>query len=229
VNILCIDSGNTRLKWGLREGDVWCAQGVTTFDQLDALPRTVKRIVACNVAGEAARCAIESLGFSVTWVHAQAQGGGVANGYEEPGQLGADRWAALIAARALHKGPCLVVMSGTATTVDCLDANGRFLGGMILPGLELMRQSLAEGTAALPMTTGVWREWSTNTQDAIESGCLAATLGAIERQFATMTHEPEALCLLSSGAAPALTPHLKLPHSVVDNLVLEGLARYVAT
>jgi type III pantothenate kinase len=192
----------------------------------------VDRILACNVAGAAGRRAIETLAdalsVTVEWVCSQASQGDVTNGYEVPAQLGADRWAALIGARALHRGPALVVMSGTATTVDVLDREGRFHGGLILPGLALMREALAARTADLPAVSGEYRELPRNTFDAIASGCLQATAGAIERLFRPFFGEPDALCLLSGGAAPTLVPHLALPLRTVDNLVLEGLARIAA-
>lgn len=226
--LLCIDAGNTRLKWGLRAGGVWLKQG-TRLDAVDVRPA---RILACNVAGEAPRQAIESFAAShrltVEWLQACAAQCGVINGYDHPEQLGADRWAALIGARALHAGPALVVMSGTATTVDVLAADGVFRGGLILPGLALMRDSLVLGTADLPATAGDFRPLPRNTFDAMASGCLNATLGAIERMFRTVADQPGALCLLSGGAAPTLAPHLALPHRVVDNLVLEGLASLAA-
>jgi type III pantothenate kinase len=230
--ILCLDCGNTRLKWGLRDGTGWAGQGALALAQLDSLAVRAERVVACNVAGERAAAAIESLaarlGAPLQWVRAQATRGGVVNGYEHPEQLGADRWAALIGARALHAGPALVVMSGTATTVDVLAADGVFPGGLILPGLALMRDSLARGTADLPTTAGDFRPLPRNTFDAMASGCLNATLGAIERMFRTVADQPGALCLLSGGAAPTLAPHLALPHRMVDNLVLEGLASLAA-
>jgi type III pantothenate kinase len=230
--ILCLDCGNTRLKWGLRDGTGWAGQGALALAQLDSLAVRAERVVACNVAGERAAAAIESLaarlGAPLQWVRAQATRGGVVNGYEHPEQLGADRWAALIGARALHAGPALVVMSGTATTVDVLAADGVFPGGLILPGLALMRDSLARGTADLPTTAGDFRPLPRNTFDAMASGCLNATLGAIERMFRAIADRPGALCLLSGGAAPTLAPHLALPHRVVDNLVLEGLASLAA-
>ncbi|MDP2809672.1 MAG: type III pantothenate kinase [Rhodocyclaceae bacterium] len=233
--ILCIDCGNTRLKWGLCEGAAWLAQGALPLAEAESLdevlPRRPSRVVACNVAGpslaQAVVLAADRLGAPLSWVHAHAEQCGVTNGYEHPAQLGADRWAALIGARALHGGACLVVMSGTATTVDVLDGDGMFRGGLILPGLAMMQNALAAGTAGLPTAAGAYRELPGNTADAIASGCLNATLGAIERMFRRV-EKPGALCLLSGGAAPALSPRLPLPHRVVDNLVLEGLARYSA-
>ncbi len=230
--ILCLDCGNTRLKWGLRDGAAWAGQGALSVARLDSLTVRAERIVACNVAGDQAGAAIESLAARMVaplhWVRAQSAHGGVTNGYEHPDQLGADRWAALIGARALHAGPVLVVMSGTATTVDVLDADGVFRGGLILPGLALMRESLALGTADLPTMAGEFRPLPRNTFDAIASGCLSATLGAIERMFRQVADRPDALCLLAGGAASTLAPHLAPPHRVVENLVLEGLASFAA-
>lgn len=228
MRLLCIDSGNTRLKWGLRQGDAWLDRGALLLAEIGRLPGA-DRIVACNVAGDRARRAIESLLSPVTWVRGEAERCGVRNGYTHPEQLGGDRWAALIGARALHEGPALVVLCGTATTLDVLDADGAHKGGLILPGLDMMRAALAAGTADLPAASGEWRELPTNTFDAIASGCLAATLGAIERMACReIAREIISHVLLSGGAAALISPRLALPHRVVDDLVLEGLARYPA-
>ncbi|WP_126443826.1 type III pantothenate kinase [Sulfuricystis multivorans] len=231
--ILCIDAGNTRLKWGLHDRSRWLAKGVVAHEGIAtlALPAPVQRVVACNVAGNAVAGQIEALARSLAapleWFVSSAACCGVTNGYGRPEQLGADRWAALIGARGLHAGPALVVMAGTATTVDALGADGRFLGGLILPGLELMRRTLARNTASLPEARGRYQELPTNTDDAIESGALHATLGAIERMAKAACRSTSAgfRVLLSGGAAEALAPHLDLPLRRIDDLVLEGLSR----
>ena len=233
--ILCLDAGNSRLKCGLFDGAGWRMQGALGYDAfddlVDELPEMPTRIVACNVAGEAVRLRIaalaDRLALPLDWLASSAAACGVSNGYDTPEQLGADRWAALIAARSLHPGPCVVVMAGTATTIDALDGDGRFCGGLILPGLSLMRAALAHNTADLPHAAGRYRALPTNTDDAIVSGAIHATLGAIERIYAKLG--ADARCLLSGGAAVELAPHLGLPHRLVDNLVLEGLARFSRT
>jgi type III pantothenate kinase len=116
-----------------------------------------------------------------------------------------------------------VVTAGTATTVDVLRGDGRFVGGVILPGLELMKRSLARDTAGLPLAKGRFAGEPRNTADAIETGCLLAQAGAIERAFATM--EPGAACVLAGGSARRIARHLSIPVRLVDNLVLEGLVR----
>jgi type III pantothenate kinase len=233
--ILCLDAGNTRLKWGLRDGSLWAAQGALEHAhcaQLAALlPASPRRILACNVAGADVAQRIEALAATLAipleWFRSSAACCGVKNGYDRPERLGADRWAALVGAHALHAGPALVVMAGTATTVDVLAADGSFRGGLILPGLDLMRAALARHTAGLPEARGVYRDIPTNTDDAIVGGALHATLGAIER-MARRSYDIAAAAdfavVLSGGAADALAPYIDAPLLCVAHLVLEGLA-----
>ncbi len=232
--ILAIDIGNSRIKWGLRDGRAWRGRGSVALADAQRLdreipPGAIERTLIANVAGEAvARAVVSALGpraGDVVCVRPAATQCGVHNGYEDPAQLGSDRWAALIGAHHLHREACLVVMAGTATTVDTLDAKGMFRGGLILPGIGLMRRSLARGTARLGLQAGIVAELPRNTADAIASGCMQAHLGAIERQFAQIAAEPGALCLLSGGASAALYERLDLPKRRVDDLVLEGLVR----
>jgi type III pantothenate kinase len=131
-----------------------------------------------------------------------------------------------VAARGLHAGPCLVVNSGTATTVDMLAADGTFLGGAILPGVELMRFVLHEHTGRLPIQEGQYRDAPRNTVDAIETGCRHAQAGAIERMYRAFREiDGNPLCVVSGGAGRLLMDQISAPRRYVENLVLEGLAR----
>lgn len=231
--MLAVDAGNSRVKWGLREARRWRQQGVLEHCDVaqlgDRLPSRLARAVIANVAGDAIAAALQAALAGrcddVEWLRAEAMRGGVRNGYRDPTQLGVDRWAALIGARHLEGGACLVVMAGTATTVDMLDRDGRFRGGLILPGVRLMRESLAARTARLGLPEGRFAALPDNTADAIVSGCLQAQLGAIERMHAQLGGGRSAPVLLSGGAAPAIAAELPLPLRVVENLVLEGLAQ----
>jgi type III pantothenate kinase len=137
------------------------------------------------------------------------------------------RLRALIGARSLVGArAAMVVVCGTATTLDFLSANGVFKGGMIMPGLGLMLRSLHEGTAALPDQDGDFSLYPTQTVDAIASGCQHAQAGTIERLYALESRvTPDLVCLLSGGAAGAVAPRLSIPFQLHDNLVLEGLYR----
>jgi len=231
--ILAVDCGNSRLKWGLHDNGGWRKTGAVPVSELARLEKSWKKlapadqVVVANVAGRSVRTRLETVfarrSMVPFWVKAKRRECGVTNGYGQPAQLGADRWAALIGAWSILRRPCLVVTAGTATTVDVLRGDGRFAGGVILPGLELMKSSLARKTAGLPLARGRFSAEPRNTADAIETGCLLAQAGAIERAFAAMEHG--AACVLAGGAASQIARHLSIPVRLVDNLVLEGLVR----
>jgi type III pantothenate kinase len=229
--ILCLDCGNSRLKWGLRDGADWYAAGAVPLADISKfvqqLPADFKpdSVIGCNVAGEMRERQIESaLKCKVTWVTASATQCSVTNGYDVPIDLGADRWAAMIAAHQLHRGPVLVVMAGTATTIDVVNSDGRHQGGLILPGITLMSAALNSGTAQLPHARGAFQQMPHNTHDAIVSGAIQATLGAIQRMFTLLSTRDEGICLLSGGNAALLQPFLEIPSQQIETLVLDGLA-----
>lgn len=230
--ILAVDAGNSRIKWGLRDAaGQWLVRGAAAVDELEraydewARMPAPTRIAIANVAGPTLRETVTDLAgrwqVEPLWLETTERACGVVNGYESPEQLGVDRWAAAVAAWLRQGRECLVVMAGTATTVDVLDANGVYCGGLIMPGLGLMKRSLADHTAALKFAPGVYREMPRNTADAIESGCIHAQIGAIERMRRRLS--ADAGCVISGGGAPALVPHLEAPAMVVENLVLEGV------
>ncbi len=234
---LLLDVGNTRLKWGLHDGRRWLAREAFEYEDLDRLAAGILALarpsaaLGSNVAGADRAAQVAAAlppGLALAWNLPRERQCGVSNGYLRAGQLGADRWAALIGARGLHPGAALVVMAGTATTVDVLDAAGCFRGGLILPGLGLMRRSLARDTADLPFADGHVEHFPRRTEDAIVSGCLEAQVGAIERMFGRLDAGQDPLCLLGGGAAEAIAPHLSVRCRRVDNLVLDGLARIAA-
>ena len=232
--ILCLDSGNSRIKWGIHDGVHWLVQGAVDHAGAVALSALLttwpkpEKIMLANVAGDevAQHLRTQLAPWSPLFheVKAKAIRCGVSNHYLNPGQLGVDRWCALIGARALHDAACLVVMAGTATTIDTLDAKGNFLGGTILPGLDLMRRSLARDTAALPLADGNYSALPRCTADAILSGVIEAQLGAITRAYSRLPGEGS-MCLISGGNAPLLAGYLSIPCREVPNLPLEGLCR----
>lgn len=225
---LLVDAGNTRIKWALVGGDEWLASGALPTAEaatLSARLAEVSRIHdawVSNVAGDAVAQALRDGVAADRWhfVSAREQQCGVRNGYENPVQLGSDRWAALVAAWHLVGGSCLVVNCGTATTVDALSNEGEFLGGLILPGVELMQRSLCGATARLEAGQGKYAAFPRNTADAMYSAAVQATCGAVERQQGLLGDVP---VVLSGGAADALRERLKLPLRLEDNLVLQGL------
>ena len=235
--LLAIDAGNTRIKWGVHDGLAWtrtgtlaCGESARLAEAWSDIP-SVARAVACSVASDAVyrdvALACEARGVDLLRVESRAGQLGVVNGYRDPAQLGADRWAALIAAHAVGEGHKLVANAGTALTIDALAADGRFLGGLIAPGPSLMRSALSRGTARLPLESGPFEEFPTTTAAAIASGALQACVGALQRMRHAMTERgmPPTHVLLSGGAAGEIAPLLPMPFTMHENLVLDGLAR----
>lgn len=247
--LLLIDAGNTRVKWALvpskeRSASMlgrWAAAGMVGHAQLRQLADAwrghhIVRVLISNVAGQAMRDKLEqvllgALGMQpvpLEWFASTPSLAGVRNAYRNPQQLGCDRFASAIGAHALYPDQALIVATcGTATTVDAITGDGVFLGGMILPGLGLMASSLAKNTAQLPQVAenlDVREPFADHTDAAIVSGCIAAQAGAIERAVAAHAHHDHAVrCILSGGAASLIAPHLSVPATIVDNLVLTGL------
>jgi type III pantothenate kinase len=245
MTLLAVDIGNTRLKWALFDraypGQAPLAHGAVFLEHIDGLAEgdwaglaVPRMMIGSNVAGDAVRRRVEEQlelwDLPIRWVVPGAEAGGVLNGYDHPTRLGADRWVALIGARAhaLQRGwhgPVLVAMVGTAVTVDALDAQGHFLGGLILPGHGIMLRSLEGGTAGLRVPTGEVRDFPTNTSDALTSGGTYAITGAIERmhrQLARQTGQAP-LTLMTGGAGWKVAPALDVPHELVDGLIFDGL------
>lgn len=230
--MLLLDVGNSRIKWALLADGKLTRQGAAGIGEWAEVRRAFaslsspRKVLASNVAGEIAaqqvRAVCEAWGCPLEFIAAQLGQCGVRNKYDRPNQLGSDRWAALIAAWHQERAACLVVNCGTATTIDALSGAGEFLGGLIVPGVDMMRHGLATGAAQLDGEEGVWREFPRNTADAMTSGAIQATVGAIVRQY-DLLGIPGARCLLSGGAADSVQPYLGMPLLRVDNLVLQGL------
>jgi type III pantothenate kinase len=250
MTFLAIDVGNTRLKWALYQSP--CvnapvrAQGVEFLDNIGKLAdgpwatlAAPDCMLGCIVAGDVVRRRVEEQmeiwEVAPQWVVPSAAEAGLINGYDHPTRLGADRWVAMIGAwhRSLGAGqtrPMVVVMVGTAVTVDAIDASGKFLGGLILPGHGIMLRALETGTAGLHVPTGDVREFPTNTSDALTSGGTYAIAGAVERMVQHLRAHcgTEPRCVMAGGAGWKMAPSMSLQFELVDNLIFDGLL-YIAS
>jgi type III pantothenate kinase len=237
---LLIDIGNTSLKWAQCDGGV--PAGMQTVRHHGGLPidlhaaweliGTPARILVSNVGAEGIAEALERA-CRVRWdrrptfVVTEARSHGVAIAYERPERLGVDRWLALIAARRICTGAALIVDAGTAVTYDLLLPDGRHLGGLIVPGVEMMRDSLLAGTS-IPRTEPVEsaEPWAADTAAAIAAGSIQAPAALAERLRdrleAIAGDRPEVL--MTGGNADRLLPAVAPPHRHVPDLVLRGLA-----
>ena len=249
---LAVDIGNTRLKWALypqaMPGAQPVAAGAEFLENIDKLADgewatlpAPDRMLGCSVAADAVKRRVEEQMEELWltpahWVVASAAEAGLINGYDHPTRLGADRWVAMIGARhrMLAEGPArpiVVVMVGTAVTVEAVDTHGRFLGGLILPGHGIMLRALESGTAGLHVPTGEVRDFPTNTSDALTSGGTFAIAGAIERmvQHVRQRCGAEPVCYMTGGAGWKMAPHMLGRFELVESLIFGGLLVIAST
>lgn len=236
--ILCIDAGNSLVKWGSAQNGQWVAQGRVAHADIPRLAErwqsfgVPQKVIISNVAGEKVRSALNVLfvrwRLNPDWVVASVAQCGVRNGYQQPAQLGSDRWAAMIAAWSRAHGACIVVGAGTALTADALSAEGEFIGGAIMPGYQLMLDALTRKIPQLATSApAALRIFPTSTADAVQTGVRLALAGMVDRMRESLelrTAGPVA-CIVSGGGAEELRGLLPADTQLVDNLVLEGLLR----
>ena len=245
MSFLALDVGNTRLKWALydspQSGATPMAHGAEFLENIDKLAEgpwstlpEPAQILGCIVAGDAIRrrvnAQLELWDTTPQWVVASSSEAGLTNGYDHPTRLGADRWVAMIGARhrMLTRGehrPLVVVMVGTAVTVEAIDMNGKFMGGIIIPGHGIMLRALESGTAGLHVPTGEVVDFPTNTSDALTSGGTFAIAGAVERMIQHVRQHcgAEPVCIMTGGAGWKMAPSMSVPFELVDSLIFDGL------
>ncbi len=243
MKLLVVDCGNTRIKWKLLQGALPAWEGTVLTAASHHLSLKWEKIpspdliIISNVAGpivadELTRASEALWGVAPRFVKAVSEEGGVSNGYARPETMGVDRWAALVGARAMNSGPLCVVDCGTAITIDALDAEGTHLGGMIIPGLELMAEALLKGTQGVRTERrGVvsgW--WGNETQTAVEFGTTRAAASLISAATMTLTLNSgaEGTCILTGGNASDLNELITVKTIEAPSLVLQGLALIAA-
>jgi len=243
---LALDCGTSRLHWALSGPMGVMSQGAIANQEIGTLGlrewqnmQRPTRIVGVNVSGEATRVRVEAQlvrwRVSPEWLVADGDAAGVHNSYTVPSQLGADRWAALVAARRrvaseLFPLQCVVVNARTVVSIDALDADGSFRGGFIVPGVNSMLQSVASTSPNLRMPPGRYQPLPLNNADALQTGAVHALCGAIELLRLTLrTGATLPTVLISDGGASEIAQHLTAPVQVVDNLVLEGVLALAET
>jgi type III pantothenate kinase len=246
--ILLIDIGNTRLKWATQEGKHFAAHGAEVHDGWDAsnfIERVMKmmappqRVLVSNVGGERIAAVVRDA-ISQQWalvpefVVATAESCGVRNAYPVPENLGVDRWLGVIAAHAKAQRLTCIVGVGTAMTIDGVDGSGQHLGGVIVPGPDLMVASLLKNTSDIAPRaqrgTATDALFADNTLGAIRQGSGHALAALVDRSVTVLRErcgETPAL-LLTGGGATAIERLVCGPHELIPDLVLHGLAHYAA-
>ncbi|MDH3761255.1 MAG: type III pantothenate kinase [Gammaproteobacteria bacterium] len=175
-------------------------------------------------------CLAEKFGEDVIRFRSKARAGGVVNGYERPAQLGVDRWLAMIGATELVSDDCVVIDAGSAITLDLLRADGRHLGGAILPGvntsLRRFRQIFSHIDFDDPRI-GHCDQPGCSTEAAIQIDYPRDSIERLRELVSEWTQQldPNASLLLAGGDAPRLQSRLERPCRIVPDLVFLGMCK----
>ncbi|MFG6160529.1 type III pantothenate kinase [Halomonas sp. 1390] len=238
--ILDLDIGNTLSKWRLKDGDsseirsrgaVWTREEWRPGADIPDLDV----VEAVRISSVARRAVLEEtvalLRRRVGTVHVARsthEALGVANGYEEPGKLGVDRWMGALAGYQLAGG-CCAVDCGSAITVDFVLPGGRHLGGYILPGLRLMKESLKLGTRNVAIDPDSEAEEllepGRRTVEAVNHGIYMAAVSAVNRIYSEVCDQQDVALpmLLTGGDARVVSRGIQVPHAVWPDMVYGGL------
>ncbi|HFC6053161.1 TPA: bifunctional biotin--[acetyl-CoA-carboxylase] ligase/type III pantothenate kinase [Neisseria meningitidis] len=243
---LLLDGGNSRLKWAWVENGTFATVSSAPYRDLSPLGAEWAekadgnvRIVGCAVCGEFKKAQVqEQLARKIEWLPSSAQALGIRNHYRHPEEHGSDRWFNALGSRRFSRNACVVVSCGTAVTVDALTDDGHYLGGTIMPGFHLMKESLAVRTANLNRHAGKRYPFPTTTGNAVASGMMDAVCGSVMMMHGRLKEKIGAgklvdVIITGGGAAKVAEamPSAFLEANavrVVDNLVIYGLLNMIA-
>lgn len=240
---LLLDIGNSRIKWacsvddGVEAGEPVVRDGKTIKDLAPAAWLAMEapaRVIVASVAGATFNKSVRTW-IKRTWrvdcefVVASAEACGVTSAYIHPERLGADRWAALIGVHDLYDAPVCLVDCGSAVTIDAIDADGHHLGGLIVPGLDMMERALTTRTAGVKFDEAPSGEVSLlarDTETAVHGGALYTLVSLIDRVYSDLSQElgRNARRVITGGDAERILPLLASRPDHRRDIVLHGLA-----
>lgn len=238
--MLLVDAGNSCIKWLSWHKDQVVRRGHIFHKSIDrstlgerlwgALEQPAQVLIA-SVAGTDVEYALrdwihQTWGITAQFITAEASRLGVNNAYANPQQMGADRWVAMIGAKVRSLSPCCIVDCGTAITIDALTADGLHHGGVIFPGVRLMRESLYRDTRRIPEAdAGQAVIFGQNTRDCVWGGTTYAVVTAIDGITGRMEENMSGSGkrVLTGGDASLLHPYLNGDYSLEPDLIFYGL------
>jgi type III pantothenate kinase len=238
---LLLDIGNSSVNWAIEEQEQFVSTGDFAYDKNDfekslqenlSLTITPSAVLVSNVAG------FEVFRSLNNWTKRKwhlkswqpvvtSSFNELRNSYSDIQQMGLDRWLAMIAVwENKHSALCLV-SCGTALTIDLINADGKHLGGYIIPGIELMQLALVSKTEQInvPIEYQATLDYANNTQMATNNGAFLATVAAIEHVVNKFSEESGSIphCIISGGMAEMVMSLLNPAFKYEPNLVLSGL------
>lgn len=243
---LLVDIGNSRIKWALSaEGKLTATQGqqphqdinpsdlcCEMWGNVDRPERVIVASVGSSIlSNEVINWSLKNWGVTPNVVRPVEKGWGVTNGYNSPESLGVDRWLSLVAARKKWNNKAVFIADcGTAVTIDVLGADGAHRGGLIVPGLSMMRESLMQRTAGIAMSIADSKRdhalLASDTKSAVMGGTLYTLVSVLDRTIHDVGVEmnQSIFPVITGGDAMELQALLRVEFTHVPNLVLEGLA-----
>lgn len=237
---LLIDIGNTRIKWGIENNTQIRTRKAINYKQADFVQQfntmwskleTPRMLAISSVSSEHIVQPLITLAkglwpdITVVMAKSSAQSSFVRNAYPAFEKLGVDRWLGLIALQHYYPGYGCVIDCGTAITIDCIDNKGQHLGGLISPGLQLMKRSLSQETEALGVNSNNYSVGLANqTEPAIYTGTLFAIVGLIEKTVSDLM--TASTLILTGGDAEIVASNLALETIIEPDFVLKGLSLY---
>ena len=249
--LLAVDVGNTNVVFAIFDGDVMRTRWRIATDprrtgdeyavwliqlmQIEGIGRdAITRVIVSSVVPRA-RHNLEVLAtkyFNVTPLFAGEGKAAwqIAIDVEEPRSLGADRAVNAIAAHAKYPGDLIVIDFGTATTIDHIDGNGAYKGGIIAPGINLSLDALVGNTALLPRIAIRAPDSDsvigTNTEDQMLIGVFWGYVAMMEGLIARMRSEigRPAKVIATGGLSVLFNEASEIFDAVDSDLTLDGLA-----
>ncbi|HDY85776.1 hypothetical protein LCGC14_1208840 [marine sediment metagenome] len=241
---ILVDIGNSRVKWALMDRNSLAES--QSFDRnktgikasLNKEWKTlsdIESVYIANVAGQKIADQVtewieKQWKITPKFIQAEKKHFGVTNAYDEPEKLGVDRWLSLISARQHARLAQCVIDCGTAITIDIVTKTGEHQGGMILPGINMMKNSLVNNTDALnhDVDNQEFTTLATNTFSAIQAGTLYTVTAALERIISDLrqSFDGRIRFIITGGDAETLIPLLANDVHYYPNIVLKGLAFY---
>jgi type III pantothenate kinase len=240
--MILLDCGNSSAKaqyradgrllasFAIRYHGDWCARLADWLEDLPAERCLLASVLDASRQQTLDACLAARFGEAVTRCVAERERCGVINAYEEPGRLGVDRWLALLGAASLAAGDYLIIDAGSAITLDLLRADGRHLGGAILPGLNTSAARFRQIFSHIDFDDpriGEHAEPGSSTEAAIQIDYPVDTMQRL-RDLVTdwlPRLEPGADILLAGGDAARVQRDLGRPARIVPELVFLGLSR----
>jgi len=240
--ILLFDIGNTRTKYQLMTNDApsttdYCSNNDISRNWLMNNFNSVSEIILSNVNAPELTDTItdwaNDKSIPLTVIEVTSEAFGVNCGYEEPSQLGVDRWVVALAAAKLYPAEdCIVVDSGTATTIDIIKQGKHFAGGWIIPGIDLMVESLLGATNKITIDRKKQfsEHFGINTNSAVFNGAFIATLSTIKESIEQLTYQPQApKVIVTGGYGELLSENLFVECVFIDDLIFQGMLRFSQT